>query len=128
VIVETSALVAVVLQEPGYRRLLEAMAAAPARGVGTPSLAEAGLVLSSRLGRDAEPLLTRLLEQLDVVPVAFGEQHRAEAVRAFRRFGRGRHPARLNFGDCLSYAVARLADEPLLFVGDDFAQTDLTPA
>jgi ribonuclease VapC len=128
VIVETSALVAVVLQEPGYRRLLEAMAAAPARGIGTPSLAEAGLVLSSRLGRDAEPLLTRLLEQLDVVPVAFGEQHWAEAVRAFRRFGRGRHPARLNFGDCLSYAVARLADEPLLFVGDDFAQTDLTPA
>ena len=58
----------------------------------------------------------------------FGEAHWREALAAYRRFGRGRHRANLNFGDCLSYAVARLAGEPLLFVGDDFAATDLPRA
>jgi len=57
--------------------------------------------------------------------VSFGEDHWREAARAFRRFGKGRHPAALNFGDCLTYAVARLAGAPLLCVGEDFPQTDL---
>lgn len=57
--------------------------------------------------------------------VAFGEEHAAEALDAYSRFGKGRHPAALNFGDCCAYAVASLADEPLLCVGDDFSKTDL---
>lgn len=60
--------------------------------------------------------------------VPFGEDHWRQAAEAYARFGRGRHKAALNFGDCLSYAVARLADQPLLCVGDDFARTDLAPA
>jgi ribonuclease VapC len=60
--------------------------------------------------------------------VAFGEPHWRAALEAFRRFGKGRHPAGLNFGDCLSYAVARVAGHPLLFVGNDFSCTDIEVA
>jgi ribonuclease VapC len=69
-----------------------------------------------------------MLEEFNIDEVPFDEQHWRAAVTAFRRFGRGRHPAQLNFGDCLTYAVAKLAGEPLLFVGGGFAKTDLEPA
>jgi ribonuclease VapC len=69
-----------------------------------------------------------MLDELDIQEVPFGEIHWREAVDAYRRFGKGRHPPALNFGDCMAYAVARPAGEPLLFVGDDFALTDVTLA
>lgn len=75
----------------------------------------------------SSPSFVRLAE-FDIVEVPFGGQHWKEAVDAYLRFGRGRHRAQLNIGDCLTYAVARLAGEPLLFVGDDFAATDLGAA
>jgi ribonuclease VapC len=128
VIVDTSALVTVVFKEPGYEAVLHKLSTSPSSGIGTPTLAETGLVLSARLGRDPLGLLVRLLEEFDIDEVPFAEEHWRAAVTAFRRFGRGRHPAQLNLGDCLSYAVAKLADEALLFVGDDFTKTDLTPA
>lgn len=127
-IVDTSALVAVVLQEPGHRDLIGRLARSSSSGIGTPTLVETGLVLTSRLERDARDLLIRLLDDFEIVEVPFGRDHWREATEAFRRFGRGRHEAELNFGDCLTYAVARLADEPLLFVGNDFAATDLAVA
>jgi ribonuclease VapC len=129
VIVDTSALVAIVIREPGHDTVLAKLGApAAVAGMGTPTVAELGIVLSARLRLDARARVAELLDQLDITPVPFGEAHWREAVDAFWRFGRGRHPASLNFGDCLSYAVARLANEPLLFVGDDFAATDLKAA
>jgi ribonuclease VapC len=72
--------------------------------------------------------LERLLDELAIEELPFGEIHWREAVDAFRQFGKGRHPAGLNFGDCLTYATAKLSGEPLLFVGEDLGQTDLEPA
>lgn len=126
-IVDSSAVVAIVLREPGHEMLLDKLAGSGA-GIGTPTLAELGLVLSARLGRDARPVIDGLLDRLGLDVVPFGDAHWRVAVGAFVRYGRGRHRAGLNFGDCLTYAVASLADEPLLFVGDDFAHTDLTAA
>lgn len=89
-ILDSSAIVGIVLREPGFEALVRKVGEAPA--------------------------------------VAVGEEHWREAVTAFDRFGRGRHEAQLNFGDCMAYAVARLAGEPLLCAGTDFAKTDLTLA
>ena len=97
-------------------------------GIGAPTLTETGIVLGHRLGPDSELLLSRLVEGLGLVVVPFSAAHGREARRAFLRYGRGRHEASLNFGDCLTYAVAKLAGEPLLFVGDDFSRTDLEAA
>lgn len=128
-IVDTSALVAIVVREPGHEGLVAKLSAPSAvAGMATPTIAELGIVLSARLGRDARALVSQLLDQLEIAEVPFGESHWREAVGAFWRFGRGRHPAALNFGDCLAYAAARLANQPLLFVGDDFAATDIGAA
>lgn len=124
-ILDTSVIVAIVLREPGYEDLVGKLRSAGAVGIGTPTLAEAGIVLSARLGIEPQAVLDRFLRDFGVVPVVFGEQHWREALDAFRRFGKGRHPAALNFGDCLSYAAARVAAHPLLFVGDDFPRTDV---
>ena len=127
-IVDSSALLAIVFQEPGHETLLARLADADAAAAGTPTLAETGIVLHARLGGAADGMLERMLDELAIQEIPFGEVHWREAVDAFRRFGRGRHAASLNFGDCLTYAAARLAGEPLLFVGDDFARTDLERA
>jgi ribonuclease VapC len=128
VIVDSSALVAITFAEPGYQELVAKLAGAPSAGIGTPTLAETGVVLAARLGRDSRDLVIRLLDEFGIEEIPFGDRHWREAVDAYLRFGRGRHKARLNFGDCLTYAVARLANEPLLFVGEDFPQTDLEAA
>lgn len=127
-ILDSSAIVAIALREPGSEELLAKLRAAQVIGVGAPTLTETGMVLSARLGTEPQALLDRFLRDFGVVPVAFGEEHWREALEAFRRFGKGRHPAALNFGDCLSYAVASLAGHPLLFVGDDFSRTDIEAA
>lgn len=124
-IVDTSALVALVLQEPGFEDIQQKLAAAPQLGIGAPTLTELGIVLSARLRRDARGLIARLLDEAGVRVIPFGDAHHATALGAWLRFGKGRHPAALNFGDCLSYATARLAGRPLLCVGDDFPRTDL---
>lgn len=127
-IVDTSALVAITFAEPGYQELVAKLTGAPSAGIGTPTLAETGLVLAARLDHDSRDLVVRLLDEFGIEEIPFGDRHWREAVDAYMRFGKGRHKARLNFGDCLTYAVARLANEPLLFVGDDFPQTDLEAA
>ncbi|MGH9023767.1 MAG: type II toxin-antitoxin system VapC family toxin [Acidimicrobiia bacterium] len=128
-IVDTSALVAIVMREPGHEALLETLTdPASAPGIGAPTVAELGLVLCARLAIDARSIVTGLLDQFQIAVVPFSDNHWRAAIGAYRRFGRGRHLAALNFGDCLTYAVAALAGQPLLFVGEDFTQTDLVAA
>ncbi len=124
-IVDSSALVAITFREPGHEDLITKLAAAPSAGIGTPTLAETGLVLAARLQRDPRDLVARLLAEFSIAEIPFGDEHWKEAVEAYLRFGKGRHKAQLNFGDCLTYAIARLANEPLLFTGKDFTETDL---
>jgi ribonuclease VapC len=124
-IVDSSALVAITFREPGYPRLITKLASAQSAGIGTPTLTETGLVLAARLRRDPRDLIVRLLNEFGVEEVPFGDGHWKEAIDAYLRYGKGRHKAHLNFGDCLTYAVASLAGEPLLFTGDDFTETDL---
>lgn len=127
-ILDSSAVVALALQEPGHERLLAAVSAAPLLGIGAPTLVETTIVLSARLGRDARGLVGRFALEADLTVVPFTDAHFGTALDAWLRFGRGRHPAGLNFGDCLAYATARVAGEPLLFVGDDFGKTDIEVA
>lgn len=124
-IVDSSAVIAIVLREPGWEEIARSLAAASTPAVGAPTLAEIGTVLTWKLGRNAAPALLRFLQEAGVTVIPFGEDHWRSAVDAFERFGKGRHRARLNFGDCLTYAVAKLARQPLLCVGDDFRHTDL---
>ena len=124
-ILDTSAIVAMLLREPGHAALYRKVAGAPSVGVGAPTLVESGTVLSSRLRSDARGLLARFLQEAEATVVPFGEPHWAAAHQAWLRFGKGRHPAALNLGDCASYATAAVAREPLLCTGTDFPQTDL---
>ncbi len=124
-IVDSSALVAVLLGEPGHEPVLQALVAAPVIGVGAPTAVETGIVLSARLGERGHSLLSRLLEETAAEVIPFTSVHLPVALSAWARFGKGRHPAALNFGDCLTYAVARLAERPLLCVGEDSPATDL---
>jgi len=126
VIVDSSAVLAVLLRQPGHELVLGALVSDDALGIGAPTLAESGIVLSARIGVTGRTLLYRFVEEANMQVVPFEEVHWDVAVDAFSRFGKGRHPAALNFGDCLTYAVASLADEPLLCLGDDFSRTDLT--
>lgn len=116
-----------IAEEDGYRELLGTVAASSA-SIGAPTLLETAMVLISRQGAAGVPALPRFLERQLVAPVAFDARHAEAAARAFVRYGKGRHPAGLNFGDCMAYAMAKVADAPLLFVGDDFARTDVEAA
>ncbi len=122
--VDTSALVAVVLGEEDAERHLAELQRNVTR-LSSVSLVEASIVVHARQGPDAERDLGLLVEATidELVPVDL-DQARA-AISAWRRFGKGRHPASLNFGDCFAYAVAGMSDLPLLYKGDDFSQTDV---
>ncbi len=124
-ILDTSAVIALLLKEPGFELIFHKLAGAETIGIGAPTLAETGVVLRARLGRDPSGVLGRFLSEFTIVTVPFGEEHWREAVEAYGNFGKGQHPAALNLGDCMTYAVAKLAGQPLLFIGQDFSQTDL---
>jgi ribonuclease VapC len=125
VILDSSAVVAIFLKEPGFEALVDKLAAAASIGIGAPTATETAIVVGARLTMDGRTLVSQFLHEQDVVIVTFGEDHWRTAAEAYARFGRGRHKASLNFGDCLTYAVAKLAGEPLLAVGRDFSHTDL---
>jgi ribonuclease VapC len=125
VIVDSSAIVAIVLREPGWEALAAKLGAAPAAGIGAATVAESGLVLTAKSGKNMRPVLLRFLQETRLTVIPFGEEHWRVAIDAYTKFGKGRHAAALNFGDCLTYATAKLADEPLLCLGDDFVETDL---
>jgi ribonuclease VapC len=128
VILDASAVIAILLQEPGFEDLVEAIGQVPAVGIGAPTLVESGIVVAARLGPRARDLAAAMVREAEVEVIPFAEDHGIVAVDAYLRFGKGRHRANLNFGDCLAYAVAVLADRPLLFVGDDFRHTDVRAA
>lgn len=122
--VDTSALVAVVLGEEDAEQFLGALRGAETQ-LSAVSWVEAQIVVEARQGPDATRDLQLLVEATIDEIVAVDEVHAGAAVTAWRRFGKGRHPAALNFGDCFAYALARLDGVPLLFKGKDFAQTDV---
>lgn len=127
-IVDSSAFVAVVFREPGHEELEQKMETTDWVAIGAPTLVETGMVLIGTLGDAARPSIARLRERLDIVVVPFTDKHWEAAADAFDRYGKGRHTAGLNYGDCMTYATARVAERPLLYVGSDFAQTDIQPA
>lgn len=126
--IDTSALVAVLFSEPGYLDLVDRLLEADVARIGAPTLVETSLVFVGRGGRSGARDVAGLVAELGIAIVPFGEAEWRRAVESFARYGRGRHKAALNFGDCLAYATAAVAGDSLLFVGDDFRQTDVTPA
>jgi ribonuclease VapC len=128
VIVDTSALVSMLIREDGWENLRSAVADVEVVGIGAPSLLEAILVISGRAGRDRSEDVRQFVRDLGIVVIPFEEEHARVAAKAFARFGKGRHRAALNFGDCMTYAVAKLAGRPLLCTGEDFRKTDLAIA
>jgi ribonuclease VapC len=127
-ILDTSVVVSLIRREQGAEPLLEKVKDADRIAIGAPTLVEATVVLARRHGLSGCEALDRFLEEREVVLIPFGHGHWRAAQSAFVRFGKSRHPAALNSGDCMSYATASVAGEPLLFTGDDFAMTDIPPA
>ena len=125
---DSSALIAILFAEPGYLDLVDRILEADHVRVGAPTLVETGLVFAGRKGARGADSVEGLVRELSVTIVPFGDAEWRVAVEAFRRFGRGRHAAALNYGDCLAYATAQTARDTLLFVGDDFSKTDVSPA
>jgi ribonuclease VapC len=125
VIIDSSAIIATIMGEPMAPLLGKIIGSAPVCHVGAPTLVETTLVLVHKEGPRGKALLADFLQQRRFGVISFGDAHWRSAQMAFMRFGRGRHPAGLNFGDCLTYATAFVAGEPLLCIGDDFPQTDL---
>jgi ribonuclease VapC len=126
--VDTSALIAILFAEQGAEAFKDRLAAEPAR-VSAVSLQEASMVLAGRLGdATAWQELDELIQAIPLEVIAHDQQLAEIARDAFLRFGKGRHPARLNCGDCASYALAKSLNIPLLYKGTDFAQTDIVAA
>lgn len=127
IVVDTSAIIAIIDREPGYEKIAARLFSASPKFVPASVLVEAIMVLA-RSKDDPETALTNWLDiaGLAVVPIDEGVVEHAQA--AFLRFGKGRHKAALNFGDCFAYGVAKALNQPLLFVGNDFVQTDIQAA
>ena len=125
-VIDTSAFLAILQDEPERRSCSEAISQAAARRTSPATFLEASMVLEARYGADGVQSFDVLLESADVEVVAVDLAQSRIARRAFARFGKGRHPAALNYGDCFAYALARHLGEPLLCKGDDFRRTDLT--
>lgn len=127
-VVDTSALMAILLEEPEAVGLAEAMTAASSLRMSAPSWLETAMVATARRGAAGSKEFQALVERLGIEIVPCDEAQTKAAYAAWLRFGKGRHPASLNFGDCFSYSLAKLRGEPLLFKGEDFSKTDLTVA
>jgi ribonuclease VapC len=127
-IIDTSALVAVLDQEPEVERIVRTLVSAPERVLSAANLVEVGIVMQARRGDDGARDLDLLLAKLRVDIVEVTASQAEIARKAFRRYGRGRHAANLNFGDCFAYALAKDTSAPLLFKGNDFGQTDVMVA
>ncbi len=127
-IVDSSAIVAILNREPDAERFEEAIAAAPERRISVANLLEASIVVEGRGGVSAGYELDLLLNRYNIELEPVTAEQMEAARRAWRRFGKGNHPAALNFGDCFAYALAEATGEPLLFKGGDFALTDVAAA
>lgn len=125
-VIDSSALIALLLGEAETDRFVEAIAAASIRLVSAGSYLETSIVMLSRIGQSAPGQVQRLLSELAVAVAPFTAKQAASAIDAYRLYGKGSgHPASLNFGDCFTYALAKTARLPVLFKGDDFGRTDI---
>ncbi|MGE5155355.1 MAG: type II toxin-antitoxin system VapC family toxin [Bdellovibrio bacteriovorus] len=127
-VIDPSALVAILQDEPERRAFNELIENSPNRRLSTPSLVELSIVVEARHGAEGIRDLDLFIATAEIELVPFDAAQARIAREAFRRFGKGRHPAGLNLGDCFSYALARAVDEPLLFKGADFPLTDVRVA
>lgn len=127
-VVDTSALLAIFLLEPEAERFAEAIRSDPVSLLSAVNFVEASVVLDARIGGDSHEELDAFLSGagIEIEPVSTMQARIAR--EAYRAYGKGNHAAGLNFGDCFSYALARATEQPLLFKGEDFARTDITPA
>jgi ribonuclease VapC len=128
IVVDSSALIAIYFNEPEKASFALAVVSVDAPCIGAPNFLEASMVAETRHGEAGCRELDRIAANLGLEIVPFDASHIQGARDAFRRFGKGRHRASLNFGDCCAYALAKLRDAPLLFKGNDFALTDLKRA
>ena len=124
-VIDTSALMAVLQDEPERRSFNEAIEAADSVALSVASFVETSIVIEARHGAEGLRALDRLVERAGIVVAAVDFAQGRLARDAFARFGKGRHPAGLNFGDCFAYALAKTLGEPLLFKGEDFSRTDV---
>ncbi|MER9657762.1 type II toxin-antitoxin system VapC family toxin [Mesorhizobium sp. M0152] len=127
-IIDSSALVAILRAEPGHERLVQATAQAKRRLLAAPTFVETTMVLAGGWQDEILDRLDDFLRTASIETIPFTADHAAVARQAFLRYGKGRHPAALNFGDCIAYATARLEAMPLLFKGNDFRLTDIEAA
>jgi ribonuclease VapC len=128
-VIDSSALIALLLGEPESAAFTRIIAVSPARRVSAASYLETAIVMLRRSGPDANRALDRLVDELALQIVPFTRDQADLAIAAYEQYGRGRnHPAALNFGDCFTYALAKQTGEPLLFKGTDFSRTDLVSA
>jgi len=127
-VIDTSALLAVLFDEPERDQIIGRITAASRRLISAGTLIECSIIVESRRGEVAGRELDLFLHRADVQTVAVNEEQALLARAAWRRYGKGRHPAGLNFGDLFAYALARASGEELLYKGDDFARTDLARA
>lgn len=124
-VIDTSALIAILLGEPDAKAFAMAIAADPKRLLSAFSALEVGIVIEAKKGEPGGRELDLLLHRSQIEIVAMNPEQAELARIAWRTFGKGRHPAGLNIGDCCSYALSKSSDEPLLFKGNDFSKTDL---
>ena len=127
-VIDTSAIVAIALNEPEAVMFEQRIVDAPKKLMSAATVLEAAMVIETRLGEAGGAELDLWLYKAGVEIVAVDAELADQARRAWRRFGKGRHPAGLNYGDCFSYALALLTQEPLLFKGEDFSKTDILAA
>ena len=126
-VIDTSALLAILQDEPERRAFTEAIEAAETRALSTATFVETSIVIESRYGAEGLRDLDLLIAKAKIDFIAVDAEQAHGARHAFSRFGKGRHPANLNYGDCFAYALAKVLHAPLLYKGNDFAQTDITP-
>ena len=124
-IIDTSAILAILFAEDDAKRYADAMAGAEVRLISAASYLEAGIVVDNQMGVVAGKQLEALISRAGIEVEAVTRKHAEIARQAYLDFGKGNHPARLNFGDCFAYALARTTGLPLLFKGDDFSKTDI---
>lgn len=127
-IVDSSALIAILLNEADAPAFAAALRESSDAIMAAPTLVETTIVAESRLRAGGAARLDELIAEAEIAIVPFTAEHARHAREGWRRFGKGRHPAALNLGDCFAYALAKARGEALLFKGDDFSRTDVLPA
>jgi len=126
VVIDTSAIIAILFDEPERSRFIHQINIAEKRLMSAPTLLECEIVVQARKGILGRSQLELFIYEAEIIIIPFDQAQVNTAIRAWQDYGKGQHPAGLNFGDCFSYALAKATGEPLLFKGVDFTQTDIT--